>query len=60
MFKNTIKGLKNDLSIAKKDMTVAKAKIENKVLNWCIKKMQKDIISASIKMTNNRKVIKGE
>lgn len=57
MFKNTIKGLKNDLSIAKKDMSVTKAKIENKVLNWCIKKMQKDIISASIKIANNRKFL---
>jgi hypothetical protein len=57
MFKNTIKGIKNDLSIAKKDMTVTKAKIENKVLNWCIKKMQKDIISASVKIANNRKYL---
>lgn len=57
MFKNSLEGIKKDLSIAKKDMSVTKAKIENKVLNWCIKKMQKDIISASIKIANNRKFL---
>lgn len=57
MFKNSLEGIKKDLSIAKKDMSVTKAKIENKVLNWCIKKMQKDIISASIKIANNRKYL---
>ena len=58
MFKNSLEGIKKDLSIAKKDMSVTKAKIENKVLNWCIKKMQKDIISASIKIANNRKYLR--
>ena len=57
MIKNTIAGLKQDFNILKEKTAVVKAKAENKVLNWCIKKMQKDIITASVKMANNSKYL---